>query len=217
MRVVIFGAAGRTGRELIVQAAAAGHEVSCFVHRTPLAEDLLELVANVTRGDVREGDIVGRAVRGQDAVLVALGVTPGRSDRVLSHGIANIIRAMKTTGTRRLIVMTGAGLVEDRRSLPASWRVAAAVPPLRGMFDEKRREEQRVQASGLGWVIVRPTNLTDGPATGVALRAGLRLELAAASTVSRADVAAFMLDQLQSSQWVRQAVLIDGPLPTTER
>jgi putative NADH-flavin reductase len=207
MRVLIFGATGGTGQQLVQQSLERGHEVSAFVHHS--AETLGQLASRVSciQGDVRDHESTAGSLAGQDAVLVALGVTPGRSNEVLSVGTRNIVRGMQERHVRRLVVETGAGLSEETSKLPAVWRLAAALPPMRGMFDAKREQEAAVRSSGLEWVIVRPANLTDGPLTGQYL-VGDGVKLRMRSTVSRADVAHFMVGQLTDDTWQRKAVLI---------
>lgn len=207
MKALVFGATGGTGRLIVERCLAEGHETSAFIHRDRrgVAAGFGSSV-RVSRGDVRDRDAVRSAVDGHEAVLVALGVTPGRTGSVLSSGTRNIVREMEGCGVSRLIVETGAGLAESVR-LPLLWRISAALPPMRSMFADKRRQEEVVRNSGLVWTIVRPANLTDGPQTND-YSAAEALELDASSTISRADVASFMVSQMTNTAFIRKSVML---------
>lgn len=207
MKILIFGATGGTGKELVKQALDAGHTVSVFVHKnTDALSDVLDKIT-VFQGDVRGYDATSSAVKGHDAVLVALGVVPGVTDTVLSKGTENIVKAMQAHGVRRLIVETGANLTEHRESLPWVWRVLAGVPPMRSMFNAKRVQEAIIKATDLEWVLVQPVNLSNGPLTGV-YKEGETLHMSVGSVISRADVAHFMIRQIDDDTWLRRAVIV---------
>ena len=200
MNVIIFGATGGTGRCLVTQALAQGHQVTAFV-RTPHALDPAA---------------VARAVAGHDAVLNTLGGRPGLSRaltgrplqaRVCATGTQYILQAMEQHGVRRIVCETMHG-VGDSRSQTSFWRRLVFDRVLVGLFlqdevDDKQRQEQIIQQSSCDWIIVRPTQLTDGPHTGV-YRVGTELHLGLRAKVTRADVAAFMLQQLTDDTYLRR-------------
>ena len=196
MRVVIFGATGRTGRHLVEGALGRGHEVTTLV-RDPsgLAKDRARL--RVVEGDVMNVAVVDGAVAGQDAVLIALGHGKGRPKEVLAGGTRNIVDAMKEHGARRIVNLTGAG-VRDAEDEPGIFDrvMVALLKRLQGdLLRDSERQAEIIKESGLEWVIVRGTVLTDGSRKGeyrvgpVGKNSGTR--------VSRADIADFMLDQLE--------------------
>lgn len=206
MRILVFGAAGRTGRLVVEQALGHGHDVTAFVHETPL--ELTHDHLGVLRGDAMDFESVLAAVGGQTAVVSALG--PGRSAAgiTLSEGIGNIIHAMAVEGVHRLVVESASGTFarKDRR-LSLGFRTMIATV-LRATYDDLEAMEQRVMASDLDWTIVRPVGLTDGPLTGT-YRLSLDGDLLSdASAISRADVAALMLKALSGETYVRRAVTI---------
>lgn len=208
MKVIIFGATGGTGKQLIERSLNKGYETFAFVHDNP--QQLIKYQDKITvfLGDVRDFDVVNKAIIGQDAVLVALGVIPGRTQYILSEGTANIIRSMEMNAVKKLVVETGAGLAANQKQLPFLWRLVASIPPMREMFDDKRKQEEFIMGSKLDWVIVRPANLTNGPLTSN-YNIGEQLILRTSSTISRADVANFMINQITSSEWLKKAVLIE--------
>ncbi|MEV4536499.1 SDR family oxidoreductase [Asanoa sp. NPDC049518] len=206
MRIAVFGATGGTGRQVIQQACAAGHEVVAVV-RDPdrLGESLPRL--SVVRADVMDPATFTSAIEGCDAVVSALGSRAGRvPTTICADGTASIVRAMRTAGVGRLVVVS-AGTVTTAGDGPLTRLV---LKPLLGRLfahtiADKRRMEEAVRASGLQWMIVRPPRLTDGPRTG-AYRSAVGRNVRGALRVSRADLAHFILQCLQDHRSVNAAL-----------
>ena len=99
MKILIVGATGRTGQQLLDQALAQGHDVAVFV-RTPeaFAQHPQRARLRIAQGNVLDGSAVETAVSGQDAVLCALGPRKGAPDTDLTTGTVNIVRAMEKAG-----------------------------------------------------------------------------------------------------------------------
>jgi putative NADH-flavin reductase len=146
-------------------------------------------------------------VRGQDAVLSTLGVGntlfPGA---LMQRSIANILPAMEVGGVKRIVLMSAFGVGASRRDAPLLPRLMYCTF-LRAIFDDKEKAEERLRSSSLDWTIVYPVLLTNGPRTG-RYRAGERLELQGLPTISRADVAHFMLEEIKSPRYVRKTVVL---------
>ncbi|HEY5387943.1 MAG TPA: NAD(P)H-binding protein [Thermoleophilia bacterium] len=209
MKVVVFGATGRTGRLLVEGALARGHDVTAFLRAPEKLGDLRHRV-RVVAGDVLDGGLVSDAVDGQDAVLVALGVAMKRGDpAVNAQGTLNAIRSMQRYHVRRLVVLSAGGTQQGPDpNLP--WAFERIVKPLflKHAFADLRRMETSVRQSELDWTIVRAAGgLTDGPARG-----GYRVEpgysLPDGHRIARADVAAFMLDELERRDNIAHALAV---------
>jgi len=209
MKVVVFGATGRTGKLLVEGALARGHDVTAFA-RAPDKLGALRARVRVVQGDVLDGGAVSDAVDGQDAVLVTLGVAMKKGDpAVNAQGTLNAIRSMQRYGVRRLVVLSAGG-TQQGTDPNLSWTFERVVKPLflKHAFADLRRMETSVRQSELDWTIVRAAGgLTDGPARG-----GYRVEpgysLPGGTKISRADVAAFMLDELERRENVAHALAI---------
>ena len=136
---------------------------------------------------------VERAVQGQDAVLCALGAaSPLRRDRTLIEGVQPIVDAMTRYGTRRLVYLSFLGVLQGRAQLSVIGRTVVA-PLLHNVVADHEAKERIVQQSGLEWVIVRPPRLINGPRRGT-FRHGPDIRATSIiPTISRADVADFML------------------------
>ncbi len=199
--LVIFGATGSVGRELLEQALDQGHMVTAFT-RNPDKITADHDNVRVIKGDVLVPASVGKAVKGQEAVLCTLGA--GRKGTVRSEGTRNIIRAMESAGVRRLICQTTLGVGDSSGNLNFFWKRIMFGALLRQTFADHVRQEEYVTASGLDWTIVRPAAFTDGPRTGQYKHGFPGTEPSLTLKISRADVADFMLKQLTDDAYLRK-------------
>lgn len=203
MRVTIFGAAGKTGRLLVEQAVAGGHEVTAFV-RTPgrIEADLPSL--RVVVGDARDEDAVVGAVAGAEAVLSALGGTGFGPSTAITDATGTVCRALHGRDVRLLTVSTvGAG--GSGKQLPIFVRTFVSAA-LRNAIKDHEGAEAAVRGSGTRWTIVRCVGLTDDPPRGRASAAATGP--VGGSRIPRADVAAWMVQQLSSPEHVGEAVAL---------
>jgi putative NADH-flavin reductase len=203
MKVVILGATGGTGRELVKQALELGHDVTGFV-RDPSKLKAEHKRLSVVQGNMLDPESLERAVAGQDAVVSALG-SPGLGKSIdLSEGTANIIRVMDKLGVKRLIFESTVGIDDSRDHAPWIARKFFFPVVLKNVFTDKEIQEKYIKASDLDWTIVRPAKLTNGPRKGK-YRFGDEInERAVSKTISRADTAEFMLKQLTDDSFVRK-------------
>ena len=205
MRVVIVGATGGTGRQLVAQALERGYQVTAFV-RTPAKIRIAHDRLSVRRGNVLHYASVEDAVRGQDAVLCALGHKRWfYPTRILSSGTANLIRAMEACGVRRFVCETSLGVGDSfgRMGLYYTLFVIPVVLPF--YFWDKRRQEHIIRCSALDWIIVRPGALTNKPKRGTYRHGSVVGHWLWTVRISRADVANFMLNQVADDSYLRSA------------
>ena len=197
MKVLVLGATGKTGRLIVAQGAA--HALTALA-RSPAA-----LPAGVTavQGDATDAAAVERAVQGQDAVISALGRPDFRPTTMLSDAAKACVAAMEKHRVKRLVYLSAFG-VGDSRARVGFLSDKVFIPLIvRNIVLDHERAEAIVRASALDWIIVRPSHLVDTPA-----RAQFRHgDIAADFTkkVSRADVAAFMLQQLTDDTYLKRA------------
>lgn len=207
MKLAVFGASGRTGRPLVEQALAGGHEVRALV-RDPskLAIDHGRLA--VIRGDVLDAARVEEVVAGMDAVLSALGHTKTSTGDVQTRGTKNIVAAMEKHGVRRIVSLTGAG-VRDPQDEPkfvdrAITFLLKRLQP--DVLEDGVRHAEVIKGSGLEWVIVRGPRLTEGPRKGE-YRVGM-VGKNSGTKISRADLAEFMLRQATDDAHLRRMPMV---------
>jgi len=206
MKLLIFGSTGGTGRHIVEQALEHGHTVTAFV-RDPSKLSLQHPNLKTFKGDVMNRESLIPAMKGQDAVLSALGSPANKVGVLRSQGTKNIIEAMESTGIQRLICQTSLGYgdslkVLDKTSFIFKYIIVPFV--LRKTFKDHEIQEQHIKKSKLDWVIVRPGNLTDKAKTGVYQHGFAATDKNIQVEVSRADVADFMLKQLNDRTYVHQ-------------
>jgi len=207
MKVLLLGATGGTGREIVREAGAQGHSVVALVRSKTKATDLAG--ATLVEGDARDEQVLSLALKGCSGVISSLGtpVSPFREVTLLSAATRALVKAMESRNVRRLVCITGLG-AGDSRGHGGFFFDALFLPLLlRKVYQDKDRQEAVVRASGLDWVLVRPMILNDKPATGV-VRAQTDLSAVHGGAIARADVAQFVVKQLTDNAWLRRAPLI---------
>ncbi len=205
MKLIIFGASGATGKQLTGQALAQGHEVTAFV-RSPSKLSLQHPRLTLVQGDVNNYQAVLNAIHGKEVVLSALGAnSPFRYDPVVVNGLSHIIRAMEVTQVTKLIYLSFIGVSQSRPSAGGLIRLLAPTL-LRTETKGHEEREQLIRRSRLQWTIVQAPTLTNGPLL-QQYRWGEDIRTKAfLNTLSRADVADFMLTQLKSIRYGQRAV-----------
>ena len=203
MKVAVFGATGTVGKQVVRQALDAGYEVTAFARsRSKVTIDDPNL--RIVEGDVLcDFNQIAAAVTGQDAVIVALGA--GAKGRIRSEGTRNIIAAMREAGVRHLVCQSTLGAGDSAAQLNLKWWLLFR-GPLRWAMADHEKQESYVRESGLDWTIVRPAAFTDGPVTGDYKHGSPLSEEQLTLTVSRADVAHFLLRQIGDSRYRARSV-----------
>ena len=205
-RILIFGATGGTGKELVAQALQRGHDVTAFV-RDPGKLAVSHAHLRVQQGDLQEPETVRAAIPNHQAVLSALGTRTLGKSTLLSDGLKVIIAAMTASGVRRLLWQSSLGVGETRGQLGPLYNWIL-LPLLRNVFADKELQERIIRSSILDWTIVQPASLTNGPRT-EKYRAGPdACRERRFPRISRADVAHFMLAEVEAPRYVRQPVTL---------
>lgn len=207
MNILIVGATRGIGRQLLEQALTSGHAVTALV-RNPQRLAIQHQRLRVVKGDILDLDSVALAMAGQDAVCCTIGVkAPWIRVTVFSEGTRNLLQAMKNTGVRRLICVTGIGAGDSRGHGGLLYDRFFYPLLLWPIYADKDRQEALIRASEVDWTLVRPGFLTNGPLTGH-YRMLTDMAGVTAGRVSRADVADFMLKELETNQYLRQTPLL---------
>jgi putative NADH-flavin reductase len=202
MRIIIFGASGKTGRELVTQALERGHEVTAFV-RDPAKLSVAHERLKVARGNVMDPASIDAVMPGHDAVLCAIGnrqyILPSN---VLAKGTRNIVAAMEKHGVRRLVCETSLGVSDSFGRLGVYYTLFVYPVVMPFYWFDKEEQEKVIKRSNLEWVIVRPGQLTNGRKRG-AYRHGPNVgNYLWSVSIARADVADFMLNQLGDTPYL---------------
>jgi putative NADH-flavin reductase len=195
LRLIVFGATGATGRQVIDRALAAGHVVTAFARDTAFEHEGVKVI----HGNVLDQPGVTAAIRGHDAVFSGLGTKPWKHEDICSQGTRVIAAGMKEAGVKRIVVISSQGVGDSSVGTFAKPFVSLF---LGKSFRDKAVMEDELAATDLEWTIVRPGMLTNGKSRGT-WRAGEHGELAG-GMISRADVAAFTLRELADNTWLRK-------------
>jgi putative NADH-flavin reductase len=199
MRIIVFGPTGGTGRELVSQALDAGHEVTAFA-RDPAAVGARQGLT-VVKGDPLDAATVERAMAHHDAVLSALGGRPWRSLPICSSAMRHITAAMAHHEVRRIVAISTFGAAQTRADVGWAARHFLFGLVVRGEVADKEAMEKVLSATDLEWVVVRVGLLNNGPPRHE-WRAADDRSIQGMGRIARADVAAFMLAQLQCDDWL---------------
>ena len=207
MKILVIGASRGVGLELVKQSLARGHDV------TALLRDMGKLGLShpclvKRRGDALNAGDVREALAGQDAVCscVGMGFTT-KPVHLFSRGAANILAALREAPGAKFVSVTGIGAGDSRGHGGFLYDRIFQPLLLKTIYEDKDRQEALIKASDADWLIVRPALLTNGPKTGK-YRALTDLSGATAGRISRADVADFVLNQLEGFTFFRQTPLL---------
>ena len=210
MKLIIFGATGRTGIHLVEQALAAGHDVVAFI-RNPAKLDLRHDRLRVVQGELTDAVAVEDVVRGAEAVLATLTpqIVGGSKDMPVAAGTRNIVAAMRTHGVRRLVFSWGPSILIPRSPLMRA--VSRASYSLLRLGPESTEVGEAIRGSDRDWTTVVVTMPHDKPGTGTvrvrtASGSGDRVRL----RIARTDLARFMLAQADDLRYAQQELRISN-------
>jgi len=203
MKLVIFGATGTVGRQVVQQALDQGYTVTAFA-RNPVKFNLQHPQLSVIQGDVMDSEAVELAISGQDSVICVLGSGKQLTSTIRSDGTQQIIQAMEKVGVRRLICQSTLGAGDSWGNLDFYWKYIMFGFILRKVFADHERQEALVQNSQLDWTIVRPGAFIDGAHTGKYRHSFPGTDRSITLKISRADVADFILKQLSDQSSLYQ-------------
>ena len=206
MKALVLGATGSVGQHILRLGTERGHEITALV-RNPEKLKSWESRVRIVKGDALDKDAVGQAVRGQEAAIYAIGIkTIGRTT-LFSESTQILIDAMERNRVKRLVCITGVGAGETKGH--GGFLYDRILFPLftKRMYEDKDIQEGLIQKSSLDWVIVRPAMFREGTAPGK-FEAVTDVRGVTLTRVSRAEVAAFVLDQLTDDRYLRKAVFI---------
>lgn len=208
MKIIVFGATGSVGLEIMKHALEKDLKVTAFVRNPEKMTNVHQANLTIHKGDVSNFTDVENAIKGHDAVFCALG--DGRKGEIRASGTLNIIRAMNKSGVKRLICLSTIGMGESYGNLNFFWKHIMFGMLLKKAFNDHKLQERYVFDSHLDYTIVRPSALIDGTITSN-YKIGFdgkykKLNL----KISRSDVADFMLHQLCDVKYLKNTVSISN-------
>ena len=207
-KIIVCGAAGGTGIEIVKQALYMGYLVTALV-RYPEKISLVDPHLVVKQGDVTDVHSIGEAMKGQDAVISAIGNRSTKPTTLYSDGIGNILTAMRQNNLQRLICISAGGLdVNPKASFFVRLLTKYVLQRiLKEPYADLRSMETLVRKSGTHYTIVRPSRLLDKPVTGE-YRATINSDITKPFSIARADVAHFIVNHIGDDATFRSVVAI---------
>lgn len=211
MKITVLGASGGCGKQLVELGAKRGHSVTAVARASSKVE--VPPGVKVDRGDLTSVEFLRGVVKGQDAVLSGLGLrlaglapwNKPEDATFISRSTTALIEAMKAEGTKRVLVVSAGGVGDSNAMVPGVFRMMIKLTALKTAYAQLDEMERQLLASGLDVCIARPTGLTDGPLTGKAV---IAKGFTGRATISRADVAGWMLDQLEKPAFDERTPMI---------
>ncbi len=209
MNLIVFGATGLVGKQLVQQALFNGHHVKAF-GRNVFTTDFLETKnLELVQGALFDATEVYNAIKGCDAVLSAIGGGFDSGDKTRTLGIKNIIAQMKKAGVQRIIAIGAQAilnadkdtLVMDKDDYPEEYKPVSK---------EHFKVYQMLNESGLNWTLVGPSDLTDHGPTGAYITKADYPPDPVNDKINSGDLAMFMLNELKKNEYVRQRVGISN-------
>jgi len=203
-RILLIGATGATGQELLPRLLASGYTVTALVRR-PEAVTINNDHLTVIPGNLRDLAVVDEAVKGQDAVVCAFGPRGLKKDNIQEVLMRNLVAAMTKHGVKRLVNLSAWGADETMRP-HGLMQLILQKGLLRNIFADKARGERLLFASSLDYVNVCPGRLLNKPARG-----GVKVSVDGKdikATMTREDLAEWMIAQIESDTWVRKCPIV---------
>lgn len=208
MKIVIFGASGKTGSILVEQALNAGHEVTAYVRR-PESIRIENKKLKVVAGELKDYEKIKSVVSETDACISALGGNSLKTHATeFMKGIQNIVDAMEQEKVSRFIYISSIGAGKSRELMAQPVRFFIADILLRIPLADHTVNEQCIAQSSLNWTVIRPGGLTDGGLKTDIKHGTENVKIKGSPSISRASVAAFILKEINEGKYLKKAVWV---------
>jgi len=206
MKIAVFGGTGKTGQHLVQQSLDGGHEV-VMLARNPATFTIQNPNLTVLQGDILDTERVEATIQGVAAVMSVLGPRSNKPEFVISRGTDHILNAMKRHNVQRIIISAGAGVRDPLDKPKFIDHLFGFLLNLlsKNAVEDMKQVVAKVRHSDRDWSVIRVPMLTDQPSQGT-LKIGYVGDIT--SRLSRADMAAFMLQQLDDDTYLKKAPAI---------
>lgn len=201
MKIIVFGATGGVGQEVVKQALENGFEVTAFL-RTPAKLEISHENLRVIKGDAFNAAEVAEAIAGHDAVVSCLGSSQGmKKSTELQEMVKNIVSGMQEHGVKRIVYTASAGIHKELTGISGKLMMGM----LKNALADHGAAVEEIQSHGLVYTIVRPMGLTNGEFTGQYREAAEGVPEKSMS-IPRADVAHFIVKALKDAQYENSSI-----------
>ncbi len=202
--IMVIGASGQTGRQVVQQALDKNIKVVAVVRKyTPHWQKHPNLMLRSTNyfDPLALQNLMGKFPI--DCVYITVGSNPAEKEMVRTTITKSVTEAMQISGLRRVICMTTLGMGKTIEMLPMQMRKFIIPMFLKNSFKDHQLQEEAITSTDLDWTLVRPSNLTDGELTKV-YQFGTENTKTIKGKISRADVADFMLKLSNDAKSIHQ-------------
>ena len=204
--ILLIGATGPTGKNVLNFALEKNYQVTALVRdasRLKIQHHKLKIII----GDVLDSTSVEKAVSGNEAVISTLGVGNSlKSNDLIFNGVKNLVPAMQKAGAKRLIFLSAFGVGPTFPQSSFIQKLGFKIM-LKDIYRDKINADAHIRQSNLDYTLVCPVKLTNGPLT-KKYRAAEKFEMSGFPSISRADVAHFMVGQLTDDKFIRKTVIL---------
>lgn len=205
VKIIVFGANGKTGRLVVQKTLEDGHEVTAFV-RDPATLTIQHDNLHIMKGQATDKRAVSDAIKGKELVISCLGSDKGlKKTTVLHEMTSNIVAAMTEHHVARIIYMASAGI--DNEIPGIIGKITTML--LGNVLKDHHNAVAEIKKHSLTYTIVRPLSLTDNPYTGKYREAKTGIPEKGRS-ISRADVADFIIRAITDEQYLNQSVALSN-------
>ena len=211
MNVLVLGANGAVGQIVIAELLKSNHEVVALA-RNAAAIQLSHPRLTVIQGTPTNREDLDDALAGQDAVLSTLGARTNKKTTLRTDVARNLVSGMRKRNVRRLVWLDAAGVGSSKEFIQrSSFLFGRIIMPLflNNMYNDGASADSIIEKSGCEWVIVRPMSFTNkARAESLSVLTDMSLTVRLGLRISRADVAAFMVEQLTKDDYVGKMPII---------
>ena len=209
MNIIVFGATGMVGKQLVQQALYKGHHVKAFGRNVYTTDYLEPEKLQLVQGALFDEGEVYNAIKGCDAILSAIGGAMDGTDKARTLGMKNIIKQMQKAGVKRIIAIGGLGvlnadensLLVDKEDYPPEYKAVGL---------EHKKAYELLNESGLDWTFVCPPNIiNEGPTGSYVTKANYPPELNNYK-INAGDLAMMMLNELSKNEYIKHRVGISN-------
>lgn len=207
-KIIVFGATGGTGKQVVEQALHAGHQVTVVI-RNPGAFNIRHQNLEIIKGDVFQPPTFENAMKEKDVVVSCLGIQKREPTTVYSEGVCNIVNAMLKAAVSRIIcISAGAVIIPPKGSLMMKFFIKNILQPLfKHLYADMLTMEKMLKKSDLNWTVIRASWLRDTRHTGK-YRTTINEHLFHPSKISRADLADYIVNSLTDEETFKAIIEI---------
>jgi putative NADH-flavin reductase len=216
MKILLFGATGRTGKLILQKALKDGHEVTAIV-RTPSKLNASE--AKIIEGTPYDKETVNKAIENCDVVISTLNVSrvsdsPWAKLRapkdVISHSVQNALEAIRENGVKRIIVMSTLGAGDSWTRTPFVVKLVVNFSNLKYAFRDHSRQEELLAKSDRDWTVIRIPMLTDEEGENAVIAKKPNESTKINRKINRESVARFILNILKDDNYYKTIVAVSN-------